>query len=219
MKDLETRQLRYFVAVAEEQHFGRAATRLGIAQPPLSKAIRDLERQLGVQLLVRTTRQVSLTPAGQTLLTDSRIALDAVAAAARRARWAAQPQPTLRVAFKADYDGGLLTKILDRFTEIPVELLMGGKGEQVPALHDGRADVALVPTPFDRTGLDTEPLMTAARVVALSATDPLAARNTLQLDDLAGRKLPDGRDARHGGLDPLPPAIAAHWTCHRSSTS
>ena len=72
MSELETRQLRYFVAVAEELHFGRAAERLGTAQPPLSKAIRGLERQLGVQLLARTTRQVRLTPAGQTLLADAR---------------------------------------------------------------------------------------------------------------------------------------------------
>src|SRR4051812_48548305 len=98
MSDLETRQLRYFVAVAEELHFGRAAERLGMAQPPLSRAIRDLERQLGVQLLVRTTRQVTLTPAGGTLLTDARVVLDAVAAAQSRATRAGQPVPALRLA-------------------------------------------------------------------------------------------------------------------------
>src|SRR4051812_2812141 len=108
MSELETRQLRYFVAVAEERHFGRAAERLGMAQPPLSRAIRDLERQLGVQLLVRTPRQVALTPAGAALLDDARVALDAVAAAERRARRAGQPVPALRLALKADYDAGLL---------------------------------------------------------------------------------------------------------------
>src|SRR5689334_21385519 len=103
MSDLEVRQLRYFVAVAEELHFGRAATRLGMAQPPLSRAVRDLERRLGVQLLERTTRQVALTPVGEVFLRDARTALDAVTAAAERARHAGRPAPELRVALKADY--------------------------------------------------------------------------------------------------------------------
>src|SRR3954451_18708853 len=97
MNDLEVRQLRYFVAVAEELHFGRAAERLGMAQPPLSRAIREMERQLGVRLLERTTRQVALTPAGEVMLRDARTALDAVAAAARRARHAGLSAPALRL--------------------------------------------------------------------------------------------------------------------------
>ncbi|WP_306212344.1 LysR family transcriptional regulator [Actinoplanes sp. RD1] len=205
MSDLETRQLRYFVAVAEERHFGRAAERLGMAQPPLSRAIRDLERQLGVQLLVRTTRQVALTPAGEALLTDARVALDAVSAAARRARRAGQPVPALRLALKADYDAGLLPKILDAYDALPVELHLGGRGEQLAALHDGRADVALLVTPFDDRGLDTEPLVTGPRVVAVAAGSPLAAQETVRLTDLAGRRLPDGTRADRGGRDPLPP--------------
>nr|WP_285618597.1 LysR family transcriptional regulator [Kineosporia sp. NBRC 101677] len=198
MSELETRQLRYFVAVAEEQHFGRAAQRLGIAQPPLSRAIRDLERQLGVQLLVRTTRQVALTPAGQALLEDSRTALDAVTRAANRARQAGQDQPRLRLALKADHDGGLLGRILDAYTVLPVELLLGVYGEQLPALHEGRADVAFVHTPFEERGLDSEPLITGPRVVALAASDPLAARSRIGLADLAGRRLPDGQAADEG---------------------
>src|SRR4051794_40064784 len=124
MNDLETRQLRYFVAVAEERHFGRAAGRLGMAQPPLSRAIRDLERQLGVQLLIRTTRQVTLTPAGETLLTGARTALEAVAAAARRARHAGRPEPVLRLALKADFDAGLLPPILAAYDLMPVDLVL-----------------------------------------------------------------------------------------------
>ncbi|MEV4539958.1 LysR family transcriptional regulator [Asanoa sp. NPDC049518] len=198
MSDLETRQLRYFVAVAQERHFGRAAERLGMAQPPLSRAVRDLERQLGVQLLIRTTRQVTLTPAGETLLADAQVALDAVAAAEHRARHAGQPAPTLRLALKADYDAGLLPKILDAYETLPVELLLGGPGDQVRALHRGRADVALVPTPFDDGGLDTEPLLAGPTVVALAAADPLAARTAVRLSDLAGRRLPDGTAAENG---------------------
>ncbi|KJE24558.1 transcriptional regulator [Frankia torreyi] len=206
MSELEVRQLRYFVAVAEELHFGRAAERLGMAQPPLSRAIRDLERHLGVRLLERTTRQVALTPAGEVFLHDARTALDAVTAAARRARHAGQPTPSLRVALKADFDAGLLPRILAAFQRedaaLPVELLLGGRGDQVPALHDGRADIALLPTPFDNHDLDVEPLLTEPRLLALAADDPLAARSSLCLADLAGRSLPDGTPADRDGRPP-----------------
>src|SRR4051812_19139137 len=131
MSDLEVRQLRYFVAVAEELHFGRAAERLAMAQPPLSRAIRDLERQLGVRLFERTTRQVSLTPAGEVLLRDARTALDAVNAAGRRAQHAGRVTPALRLALKADYDAGLLPEILSVYQSeaaaLPVEVRLGGR--------------------------------------------------------------------------------------------
>ncbi len=202
MNDLEVRQLRYFVAVAEELHFGRAAGRLGMAQPPLSRAIRDLERQLGVALLERTTRQVRLTAAGEVLLRDARTALEAVTAAARRARQAGSPSPRLRVALKADVDGGLLPQILDAYcaddAALPPELVLGGFGEQPQALRDGRADVGLLLRPFDDRGLDSEPLLTEPLLAALAAADPLAARTRLSLADLAGRKLPGGSPASHG---------------------
>ena len=198
MSDLEVRQLRYFVAVAEELHFGRAAERLGMAQPPLSRAIRDLERQLGVQLLERTTRQVTLTRAGAALLRDGQAALDAVAAAGRRAQHAGKPEAGLRLAMKADYDAGLLPQILALYEQddaaIPVAVHMGRRNEQAPALRDGRADVALVMLPVDDRDLDFEPLVTEPRLVALAATDPLAARESLCLDDLAGRPGPDDLD-------------------------
>lgn len=207
MADLEVRQLRYFVAVAEELHFGRAAERLGMAQPPLSRAIRDLERRLGVQLLARTTRQVALTAAGEVLLRDGRAALDAVAAAARRAREAGRTDPDLRLAMKADYDAGLLRRIIEVYAAeqaaLPVEPILGGVGDQEAALRDGRADVALIPGPFDRHGLDAEPLLTEPRLVALAAGDPLASRPWLRLADLTGRVLPDGAPAEEGGV--LPP--------------
>ncbi|MER5795476.1 LysR substrate-binding domain-containing protein [Streptomyces sp. NPDC001980] len=202
MNDLETRQLRYFVAVAEELHFGCAAERLDMAQPPLSRAIRELERQLGVALLRRTTRRVTLTPAGEVLLRDARIALDAVSSAARRAQHAGEPTPRLRLALKPDIDGGLLPRILDAYAgedaALPVDLVLGRIDEQAQAVRDGRADTALLLCPFDDRGLDSEPLITEPFLLALAATDPLAARPSLRLADLAGLSLPDGSPADQG---------------------
>lgn len=83
---MELRHLRYFLAVAEERHFGRAAARLHMAQPPLSQQVRRLEEELGVILLRRTTRRVDLTPAGEAYLARVRTILDAVEAAGQEAR-------------------------------------------------------------------------------------------------------------------------------------
>ncbi|MFD8806450.1 LysR family transcriptional regulator [Streptomyces sp. NPDC059597] len=208
MNDPEVRQLRYFVAVAEELHFGRAADRLGMAQPPLSRAIRDLERQLGVTLFERTTRQVRLTGAGEILLRDARTALEAVTAAAHRARHAGSASPRLRIALKADIDGGLLPQILDAYSTdpaaLPPELVLGGFGAQPQALREGLADVALALLPIDDRGLDSEPLLTEPVLVAMAATDPLAARTRLCLADLAGRDLPTGAPADDGRTAPSP---------------
>jgi len=204
MNELETRQLRYFVAVAEELNFGRAAERLGMAQPPLSRAIRELERQLGVALLERTTRRVELTPSGEVLLRDARTALDAVSAAGRRAQHAGEASPQLRVALKADVDGGLLPRILDAYaaqeTGQPVAFVLGRYGEQVAALRDGRADVALVLDPGDARGggVDFEPLLSEPFLLAVAATDPLAAYSEVSLADLAGRSMPGGEPADQG---------------------
>lgn len=199
---MEVRQLRYFVAVAEELHFGRAADRLGMAQPPLSRAIRELERQLGVTLFERTTRQVQLAPAGEVLLRDARTALDAVTAATHRAVQAGSSTPRLRIALKADVDGGLLPQILDAYSAesaaLAPELVLGGFGEQPQTLRNGQADVALILCPFDSRGLDSEPLLSEPVLLAMAANDPLAARNQVSLADLRDRKLPGGAPASHG---------------------
>ncbi|MGK5554656.1 LysR family transcriptional regulator [Actinomadura kijaniata] len=187
---METRELRYFVAVAEELHFGRAARRLGIAQPPLSRAIQRLERRLGVTLLDRTNRTIALTGAGTVLLREARAALDAVAAAERRTRRAAPGHPGLVLVTKAAATGELLSRLLDAYAAEPsaaaVDVLLCQPGEQERLLRDGRADVALLHRPFDSTaGLDTEELYTEGQVAVLPAAHPLTGRPHLRMADVA----------------------------------
>lgn len=194
---MESRSLRYFVAVAEELNFARAAERLGISAPPLSRAIRKLEADLGVTLFERTTHRVELTPAGTVLLGEARIALDALQAAGRRAQRAAAHEPKLVLALKADGDGGLLEPILARYaTEpaaLPVTIRLSGWGDQARLLRQGDADAALIYEPFDHTGLDTETVTVERRLAALPATHPLAARDHLALADLAIPGVESGR--------------------------
>jgi DNA-binding transcriptional LysR family regulator len=189
---METRELRYFVAVAEELHFGRAAERLGIAQPPLSRAIQQLERRLGVVLLERTRRSVTLTEAGAVLLREGRAALDAVDAAGRRTRRAAPAAgpPTLVLVTKAGASIELLPKLLDAYAAEPdaaeVDVLLCGPGEQERLLRDGRADVGLLHRPFDTTaGFDTEELRTEGQIVILPAGHPLTTRAQVSTDEVA----------------------------------
>ncbi|MGW2635770.1 LysR family transcriptional regulator [Streptomyces sp. NPDC001348] len=188
---MDSRLLRYFVAVAEELNFARAAERLDMSPPPLSRAIRRLETELGVTLLERTTHRVTLTAAGTVLLAEARIALDALEAAGRRARRAAACEPELVLAVKADGDAGLLEPVLARYAAepgaVPVAVRLCAWQEQPRLLRRGEADAALVHEPFDRTGLDTETLTAEPRVVALAATHPLAARDSLVLADLGLR--------------------------------
>jgi DNA-binding transcriptional LysR family regulator len=142
MNDIEVRELRYFIAVAEELNFTRAAERLGIAQPPLSKAVSVLERKIGVALLRRTTRLVALTPAGAELLEQGRIALEAVTAAGLRAARAGKKKAELVVAVKPGGDGGLLRKIVtvyQRDAQLPrARIVAGGWGEQLEMLRSGK---------------------------------------------------------------------------------
>ncbi|MCX4852630.1 LysR family transcriptional regulator [Streptomyces canus] len=204
MDDLETRELRYFVAVAEELHFGRAAGRLGIAQPPLSRAIARLERRLGVRLLDRDRRGVALTDAGSVLLREAGAALDAVAAAARRTRRAADPKRPLVLATKAGASHEVLRRLLDAVAgepeAPPVEILLCEVGEQARLLRDRHADVALMHRPYDDlAGFDSEDLHVEGQVAIVPAGHPLASRGRLTLADV--QDVPDLPIARWPRLD------------------
>ncbi|MFJ1754100.1 LysR family transcriptional regulator [Kitasatospora sp. NPDC088134] len=233
MDTLETRELRYFVAVAEELHFGRAAERLGMAQPPLSRAVQQLERRLGVRLLERNRRGVRLTGAGEVLLHEGRAALDATAAAVRRTRRAGgadrpggpggpdgsgASRERLVLAVKAAAAHELLRALLDAHAAEPgaaeVEVLLCGLCEQEEALRDGRADVALMHTPWNSlAGFDSEPLVTEGQVALLPAGHPLAARAALSLAevrDVPG--LPLARWPARGVFPPGPGPEIHHQT-------
>jgi DNA-binding transcriptional LysR family regulator len=189
MNPVESRPLRYFVAVAEELNFTRAARRLAIASPALSRAISGLEAELGVRLLERTTRSVALTEAGTTLLAEARDALGALDAATRRARRAAGTTGSkLVLAVKADVEGGLLEDVLVAYraeqAAVPIEVLFTGWGEQPALLRAGEADVAIVLEPFDSDGVDTEPLLSEPQMLALPVGHPLAERPRLRLADI-----------------------------------
>ena len=205
--DLEL--IRRFIVVAEELNFTRAAARLGMAQPPLSAAIGKLERKLGVRLLERTSRRVTLTPAGAVLLEQGRIAVEGVGAAIQRARRKGTQADRLTVAVKPGTSTDLLKKIMQAYAGDPrmpqVHLLFGYPGGPAAAVRDGAADVAILRAPFDQRGLDTELLLTEPRVAVLPAGHPLAARPELRRADLAGQPMP-----RWVGQPD--PAAHAYWT-------
>jgi LysR family transcriptional regulator, benzoate and cis,cis-muconate-responsive activator of ben and cat genes len=192
MPEPEIRELRYFRAVAEDLNITRAAERLGIAQPPLSRAMRQLEHRLGVDLFDRSGPRLGLTEAGETLLKESGPVLDALDSAVRRTQRAGQSSGGLVVTAKP----GVATEVLHRIVtelqgELPgVQVVVSGFGEQADMVRDGRADVALVSRPFDDHGLETELLYTEPRVAALPARHELAAREVLAADDLAGIPAP-----------------------------
>src|ERR1700749_5257130 len=129
MDRLQTRGLGYLLAGADERHFGRSATRLGVAQPALSKTVRQLERRLGVTFCERTSRAVTLTEAGRVLSREARVALEAVSAAALRTQRAGTRDPRLILAMKPGGDAGLLPAILAAYEcdpeALPVEVVFG----------------------------------------------------------------------------------------------
>lgn len=216
MDGLETRELRYFVAVAEELHFGRAAERLNMAQPPLSRAVQQLERRLGVVLLDRDRRGVSLTRAGATMLAEARLALDAVDAVVRRTRRAAAPEPGLVLTTKSGASHELLKELLDSYAArsgaVPVDVLLCEIGGQGQLLRDGSADVALMHAPFDvLSGFDSVEIVTEGQVAILPATHRLARRTSLTMAEVSDvPDLPIARWPRHDFTYPPGPGPEVH---------
>ena len=189
-EQLELRHLRYFIAVAEELHFGRAARKLGITQPPLSLQIQRLEAELGVQLFERTNRRVQLTPAGKTLLEEGRHVVADFNSATDAARRAARGETgSLTVAFAASVMFLSLPRIIRRFrTQFPnvrLELRELPTGPQIIALRNGELDIGFLREPSRDAELTTETVMREGLLLALSKRHELASRKRLRLADVA----------------------------------
>lgn len=196
---MELRHLRYFVAVAEERHFGRAAERLHMAQPPLSQQIRQLEAELGLTLLTRTTRRVDLTPAGAAYLERAREILGAVDAAAHEAASiAAGRRGRLLIGCVGSATYSLLPALARTLrAELP-EVEFGFRGEmlspdQAAALTDGTLDLGLLrPLPTGDSGglgLSITHLRQESLLVAMPKDHRFAGRRRVRIADLDGEGL------------------------------
>jgi DNA-binding transcriptional LysR family regulator len=182
---MELRHLRYFVAVAEELHFGRAAAQLYITQPVLSRQIRLLERELGTQLLERSSREVRLTAPGAQLLEDGRMLLVAAEAARRRVLASAAARPTLTIGFWGhEWIAPALRSFSAEFPDADARLHRISWNDQVDVLRDGRVDVAFVALPVDARGLELLPFQADRRVAVLPADHPAAERPEMGIAEL-----------------------------------
>jgi DNA-binding transcriptional LysR family regulator len=205
---MELRTLRYFVAVAEELHFGRAAARLRMTQPPLSRAIRQLETELGCALLLRSPTGVALTPAGVLLHEEARALLAQADRVRARVSDLAGPV-TLTVGTLADSAEQFGTRLAavhrEHHPAVRIVIRESDLTDPTAGLRAGLVDVALTRAPFDDTGIATRTLRSDPVGVVLRTDDPLAHRDGLCLADLAERRwfrFPDGTD----------PVWQAYWT-------
>jgi DNA-binding transcriptional LysR family regulator len=188
---MELRHLRYFVAVAEELHFGRAAQRLGMAQPPLSQQIRRLEQELGVQLLARTKRRVQLTEPGRAFLDEARRTLAQLNHAIEVAQRANRGElGRLAIGFLGAATYSLLPAILkvfrSRFPGVEIELHELKTSELIQGLRQRRVDVGLVRMPVRDDLLSVEPILVESLVVALPEHHSLAEKPRVAFRELAG---------------------------------
>ncbi|MEV7989317.1 LysR substrate-binding domain-containing protein [Micromonospora sp. NPDC085948] len=210
--DVDLRKLRYFVAVAEELHFGRAAARLHIAQPVLSRQIRAFEHELRAELFVRDRRSTVLTEAGRQLLADARPLLASAEALRRRVQQVAHGRATFTIAFMP---GIIVTAearaIAQRHPDLTVDVVRTSWDDQAEVVRAGRADVSYVRLPVDQRGLRLRPLFREPRVVVLPRDHRLAGKESVDLAELVEERLlqdpdavPEWRDLPNRPTDPDP---------------
>jgi DNA-binding transcriptional LysR family regulator len=191
MHAVELRQLRYFLTVAEELHFSRAAARLHLAQSALSAQIRRLEAEVGGPLLHRSTRRVTLTPAGEALLAEARAILTATDGALRRVSALARGEErALVIGALGPVPGALLAPLLARFgarhPEVRVEVRALDFSEAIDSVRQGRTDLAFIYAPLHEPDIALVPVLSEPRVVVLPREHRLATCPALAPADLAG---------------------------------
>jgi DNA-binding transcriptional LysR family regulator len=191
---MELRHLRYFVAVAEELHFRRAAERLHVAQPAVSEQIRKLESELGVQLFNRTQRSVTLTPSGTAMLGEARRVLRQADVAQMAARNAVdEAKCRLRVGYLSDSLPANVSRAMRMLTatapRVQVSLETGPANSLIEAVRSDQLDAAVATLPAPTRGLRATPAGQEGIVAALPVTHPLAAGTAMPIERLAPERL------------------------------
>ncbi|MCX4725714.1 LysR family transcriptional regulator [Streptomyces sp. NBC_01306] len=200
--DLDLRKLRYFVAVAEQRHFGRAAEQLYITQPVLSRQVKSLEQELGCDLLARTTRSVELTAAGKQLYEEAQGILAAVATTVRRVHDVGLGVQRLVVAFAPGlHVSDAIRAFTARYPQVETDVVPVRWWEPDAPLRDGRAQVGYLRRPFDESGLRTLSIGLDPRVACMPVEHLLASRDELTLADLADERMLDAPKRRTSSLE------------------
>lgn len=192
MGDVEIRQVHYFIAVAEEGNFTRAAQRLSMTQPALSRAILALERTVGTTLLLRTPKGVTPTAAGHAMLEEGRSLLAQAGNVTSRVRRAAEQRNSVTVTGPG-CDAALLDGMIRAYNETgprhPARMTVGTIDDQLDRLRSGQADIALLRAALPGHGLDSVVLRHESVSVLMGARHRLADRETLAIADLADEPL------------------------------
>ncbi|KYC40608.1 hypothetical protein WA1_26185 [Scytonema hofmannii PCC 7110] len=186
---MELRQLKYFITVAEELNFRRAAERLYMEQPPLSRQIRQLEEELGVELFHRSKRGVALTEAGKAFLDEARLTLAQAERAAKAARQAIAMQARqITIGFSICAFNEVLPEIIQafrqKFPEVKLSLTEMSTELQIQALLQETIDIGFIHGPIQQPGIETVTLLREPLIVALPPMHPLANRETIDLGAL-----------------------------------
>lgn len=206
---MELRHLRYFITVAEELHFGRAAERLRIAQPPLSFQIRQLEEEIGVRLFQRTKRRVELTAAGEVFLREAlktMAQLEQAVSDAQRASRGEVGQLTIGFIQSAAINAlpGVLRTFRDRFPEVDIKLREATPTQVHNDLIEGKIQIGFLRPPINHDALECEIVLSEPLLVALPKGLPLARRKNLALKSLASERfIMSPREASPGFYDQI----------------